>query len=121
MEAKGTNMIRLPSLELMENESASLPSTSLGPETKTTSVGWVSMGILALVVTVLVFLMLVRVREPEPLELPNLGPEPQILADGSPDSQGLPTTVDDQGMLWRQHPDGSVDWWDQDWRIWHKW
>ncbi len=118
---QGTNIIRLPSLELMENESASLPSTSLGPETTTTSVGWVSMGILALVVTILVFFMLARVRESEPLELPNLGPEPQILADGSPDAQGLPTTVDDQGMLWRQHPDGSVDWWDQDWRIWHKW
>ena len=118
---QGTNLIRLPSLELMENESASLPSTSLGPETETTSVCWISIGILALVVTVLVFLMLVRIREPEQLELPNLGPEPQILADGSPDPQGLPTTVDDQGMLWRQHPDGSVDWWDQDWRIWHKW
>ena len=118
---EGTNIIRLPSQAQMENESFALPSTSLGPETETKSVGWFSIGILALVVTILVFLMLVRVRDKQPLDLPNLGPEPQILADGSPDAQGLPTTVDDQGMLWRQHPDGSVDWWDQDWRIWHRW
>ena len=118
---EGTNIIRLPSQAQMENESFALPSTSLGPETETKSVGWFSIGILALVVTILVFLMLVRVREEQPLDLPNLGPEPQILADGSPDAQGLPTTVDDQSMLWRQHPDGSVDWWDQDWRIWHRW
>jgi len=118
---QGTNIIRLPSQVMMANESAPLPSTSLGSDTETESVGWVSIGILALVVTVIVFLMLVRVRESEPLEIPDLGPEPQILADGSPDAQGLPTTVDDQGMLWRQHPNGAVDWWDQDWRIWHKW
>lgn len=118
---EGTNIIRLPSQEQMANESIALPSTSLGSDTETKSVGWFSIGILALVVTILVFLMLVRVREEQPLDLPNLGPEPQILADGSPDAQGLPTTVDDQGMLWRQHPDGSVDWWDQDWRIWHRW
>ena len=118
---EGTNVIRLPSQAQMDNETVALPSTSLGKDTETKSVGWFSIGILALVVTILVFLMLVRVREEQPLDLPNLGPEPQILADGSPDSQGLPTTVDDQGMLWRQHPDGSVDWWDQDWRIWHRW
>jgi len=118
---EGTNIIRLPSQEQMANESIALPSTSLGSDTETKSVGWFSIGILALIVTILVFLMLVRVREEQPLDLPNLGPEPQILADGSPDAQGLPTTVDDQGMLWRQHPDGSVDWWDQDWRIWHRW
>jgi hypothetical protein len=55
------------------------------------------------------------------LELPALGPTPQVLADGSPDSQGLPTTLDDQGVLWRQHPNGAVDWWDGEWSIWHRW
>jgi hypothetical protein len=72
-------------------------------------------------VMTVVFLLLIRNREPEALELPSLGPTPQVLADGSPDTQGLPTTLDDQGVLWRQHPDGSVDWWDADWSIWHRW
>ena len=30
----------------------------------------------------------------------------------APDSEGLPTFVDESGVHWRQHPDGSVDWWD---------
>ncbi len=118
---EGTNLIRLPGEDLSTEERDSLPSTSLGPETETESVGWFSIGALALVVSVLVFVLLVRNREPEALELPSLGPTPQVLADGSPDTQGLPTTVDDQGVLWRQHPGGEVDWWDQEWRIWHRW
>lgn len=30
----------------------------------------------------------------------------------APDSDGLPTFVDESGIHWRQQPDGSVDWWD---------
>jgi hypothetical protein len=118
---QGVNLIRLPSLDLSANESAALPSQSLGEDTPTESVGWLSIGILAVFVMTVVFLLLIRNREPEALELPSLGPTPQVLADGSPDTQGLPTTLDDQGVLWRQHPDGSVDWWDADWSIWHRW
>ena len=98
-----------------------MPSTSLGPETPTESVGWFSIGALALIVTLLVFILLIRNREPEPLQLPSLGPTPQVLEDGSPDTQGLPTTLDDQGVLWRQHADGTMDWWDDEWQIWHGW
>ena len=58
-----------------------------------------SIGVLALIVSIFVFLLLVRNREPEPLELPSLGPTPQVLEDGSPDTEGLPTTLDDQGVL----------------------
>ena len=118
---EGVNLIRLPSLDLSANESAALPSQSLGEDTPTESVGWLSIGILALFVMTVVFLLLIRNREPEALDLPSLGPTPQVLADGSPDTQGLPTTLDDQGVLWRQHPDGAVDWWDADWSIWHRW
>ena len=50
----------------------------------------------------------------------DLGPKPMILPDGSPDSKAS-TTVDDEGVLWRQHPDGSHDWWDKDLRIWNRW
>ena len=118
---EGTNLIRLPGVDLTAEERDSLPSTSLGSDTETESVGWFSIGALALVVSILVFVLLVRSREPEALELPSLGPTPQVLADGSPDTEGLPTTVDDQGDLWRQHPGGEVDWWDREWRIWHRW
>ena len=60
------------------------------------------------------FVLLVRIREnDELLTLPELGPTPQILSDGSPDPQGLPTVLDDEGQLWRKHPDGTLDWWIQ--------
>ena len=118
---EGVNLIRLPATDLSANESANLPSSSLGMDTPTESVGWLSIGVLAFFVSIVVFVVLVRNKEPEALELPALGPTPQVLADGSPDTQGLPTTLDDQGVLWRQHPGGEVDWWDQEWSIWHRW
>ena len=118
---EGVNLIRLPAKDLSANETASLPSSSLGMDTPTESVGWFSIGALALFVSIIVFVILVRNKEPEALELPALGPTPQVLPDGSPDTQGLPTTLDDQGVLWRQHPGGEVDWWDQEWSIWHRW
>lgn len=118
---EGVNLIRLPASDLSVNESASLPSSSLGMDTPTESVGWLSIGVLALLVSIIVFVALVRNKEPEALELPAIGPTPQVLADGSPDTQGLPTTLDDQGVLWRQHPSGEVDWWDAEWSVWHRW
>ena len=30
----------------------------------------------------------------------------------APDSDGMPSFVDESGVHWRQQPDGSVDWWD---------
>ena len=36
------------------------------------------------------------------------------------DSDGLPTYTDPQGITWRQHPDGSMDWWDGIEGIWVK-
>ena len=36
----------------------------------------------------------------------------------APDSEGLPTFVDESGVHWRQQPDGSVDWWDAAERRW---
>ena len=118
---EGANLIRLPAADLTANETASLPSSSLGMDTPTESVGWLSIGVLALFVSIVVFVVLVRNKEPDALELPSIGPTPQVLADGSPDTQGLPTTLDDQGVLWRQHPGGEVDWWDQEWSVWHRW
>ena len=118
---EGVNLIRMPSSEAALNASQSGPSSSLGEDTPTESVGWLSIGVLALVVTVVVFLAMVRDRRLEPLDLPSLGPAPQVLADGSPDAMGLPTITDDQGVLWRKHPDGRLDWWDSEWQVWHGW
>ena len=118
---EGVNLIRLPAADLSANETASLPSSSLGMDTPTESVGWLSISALALVVSIIVFVSMVRSKEPEALDLPSIGPTPQLLPDGSPDTGGLPTTLDDHGVLWRQHPSGQVDWWDQEWSVWHRW
>ncbi len=116
------NIVRLPGLNLTDEEAEVLPSRSFGEDTETDSVGWISIGILCFVVALLAFVFLVRVKDEKDIfEMRDLGPEPMILADGTPDSQGLPTTVDDEGVLWRQHPDGNHDWWDQDLRIWNRW
>ena len=80
------------------------------------------MAALGLIVALVVFVLLVRIKEnDELLALPELGPPPQILPDGTPDSEGLPTMKDDDGQLWRKHPDGSLDWWDTSFNIWHRW
>ena len=118
----GINLIRLPGIDISEDEAASLPSRSFGEDTPTKSVGWFSIGVLGLIVCVVVFMLLVRVKdEGDAGVLRNLGPTPMILADGSPDTEGLPTMTDHEDVLWRQHPDGTTDWWDNQLRIWHKW
>ena len=115
-------MVRQPGENLSKEETEELPSRSFGDETATQSVGWYSIGALGLIVAFIVFFMLVRVKEDNGLQpLRSLGPTPTILPDGSPDPQGMPTTTDDDGTLWRQNPDGAMDWWDRDLRIWHKW
>ena len=119
---QGVNLVRLPALNLTAEEAATLPSRSFGEETETESTGWISIGVLGLVVCLVVFLLLVRIKEETNIgQLRDLGPAPMILPDGSPDTAGLPTLTDDEGVLWRQHPDGSTDWWDDQLRIWHKW
>ncbi|MEE2759325.1 MAG: hypothetical protein VYA86_05035 [Candidatus Thermoplasmatota archaeon] len=40
--------------------------------------------------------------------------------DEAPDSEGLPTFVDESGVHWRQQPDGSVDWWDATEKRWER-
>ena len=118
----GLNLVRQPSEDLTKEEAEALPTRSFGEDTETESVGWYSISALGLIVAFIVFFMLVRVKdEEEGSGLRSLGPTPTILPDGSPDPEGMPTTTDDSGTLWRQQPDGSMDWWDQDLRIWHKW
>ena len=119
---EGINLVRLPGVDLTEEQKEIAPSRSYGEDTETESVGWISIGVLGLVVVILSYLILVRVKD-DTNELPmrDLGPSPMILSDGSPDPEGLPTTTDDEGVLWRQHPDGNHDWWDSELRIWVRW
>ncbi len=119
---QAVNIVRLPAAELSAEEQEALPSQSFGEETETEAVGWYTISVLGLIVGIVAFVLLVRIREDdELLTLPELGPAPQILNDGSPDSEGLPTIVDDEGQLWRKHPDGSLDWWDTTYNIWQRW
>ena len=119
---QAVNIVRLPAAELTPEEQEALPTQSFGEETATEDVGWYTIGALGLIVAIIVFVLLVRMREDdELLALPELGPAPQILNDGSPDPQGLPTVLDDEGQLWRKHPDGSLDWWDSAYNIWQRW
>ena len=119
---EAVNLVRLPGGDLTEEEKSSAPSRSYGEDTETESVGWISIGVLGLVITLLSYLILVRVKDnDEQLPMRDLGPAPMILSDGSPDTEGLPTTTDDEGILWRQHPDGNHDWWDTELRIWVRW
>ena len=116
------NLVRLPGADLTDEQKEIAPSRSYGEDTETESVGWISIGVLGLVVVVLSYLILVRVNDDvEELPMRDLGPSPMILSDGSPDPEGLPTTTDDDGVLWRQHPDGDHDWWDDELRIWVRW
>ena len=119
---EGVNLVRLPGDELTEEQKSVAPSRSYGDDTETESVGWISIGVLGLVVVILSYLVLVRVKDgDEELPMRDLGPTPMILSDGSPDAEGLPTTTDDDGVLWRQHPDGNHDWWDAELRVWVRW
>ena len=119
---EGVNLVRLPGDELTEEQKSVAPSRSYGDDTETESVGWISIGVLGLVVVILSYLVLVRVKDgDEELLMRDLGPTPMILSDGSPDAEGLPTTTDDDGVLWRQHPDGNHDWWDAELRVWVRW
>jgi hypothetical protein len=122
VSTEAVNLVRLPALDLTEEEQEALPSQSYGADTGTEAVGWYTMAALGLIVAIVVFVLLVRIKEhDELLALPELGPPPQILADGTPDSEGLPTMKDDDGQLWRKHPDGSLDWWDASFNIWQRW
>ena len=64
---QAVNIVRLPAAELTPEEQEALPSQSFGEETPTESVGWYTMAILGLVVAVIVFVLLVRIRENDEL------------------------------------------------------
>ena len=76
---EGINLVRLPGVDLTEEQKEIAPSRSYGEDTETESVGWISIGVLGLVVVILSYLILVRVKD-DTNELPmrDLGPSPMI-------------------------------------------
>jgi len=111
---KGLNLIRVPASDASAEELATQPVQSVGSETETQSVGWYGIGGLSLLVAILVFMMLVKqpVTNDDEIDLN------QMLVM---DAEGLATHVDETGIIWRQHLDGGVDWWDEATGMWQRW
>ncbi|MBT4066872.1 MAG: hypothetical protein HOE76_06610 [Euryarchaeota archaeon] len=109
----GTMLIRMPSPSKVKDVDA--PVLSEGSETETSTVGLWGIGVLALVLGLAVFVLMMR------------GPEDEHMGSsmldeiGEPDAEGLPTHLDENGMLWRRHDDGEVDWWDRSSLNWKRW
>ena len=106
-------LIRMPSPDVTTDDDA--PVLSRGEETETSNVGIFGIGILALVLGIAVFVLMMK--GPEDDQMGN------IMLDeiGEPDAEGLPTHEDDNGMLWRRHDDGEMDWWDRSSLTWKRW
>jgi len=109
----GAMLIRMPSSEITTDEDA--PILSEGDETETSSVGLFGIGILALILGIAVFVLMMK------------GPEDELFVGsmlneiGEPDAEGLPTHEDENGMLWRRHDGGELDWWDRSSLMWKRW
>jgi hypothetical protein len=78
-------------------------------------VGLFGIGILALILGIAVFVLMMK------------GPEDELFVGsmlneiGEPDAEGLPTHEDENGMLWRRHDGGELDWWDCSSLMWKRW
>jgi len=110
----GAMLIRMPSPDSsVQDEDA--PAQSKGEETKTSNVGIWGIVVLSLVLGIAVFMLMMR--SPQDDEL--FG---GLLDEmGEPDAEGLPTHTDENGMLWRKHENGELDWWDRSSMMWKRW
>ena len=110
----GEMLIRMPSPD-SSNQDEDTPALSQGQDTETSSVGLWGIALLSLVLGIAVFVLMMK--SPEDDEI--FG---GMLNDmGEPDAEGLPTHIDDNGMLWRKHDNGEVDWWDRSSLMWKRW
>ncbi len=109
----GAMLIRMPSSEITTDENAPVLSQREGTETSV--VGLYGIGILALILGLAVFVLMMRGPEDEQL-VSNM-----LNETGEPDAEGLPTHEDENGMIWRRHDDGEMDWWDRSALMWKKW
>ena len=110
----GEMLIRLPSPD-SSNEEEDAPALSKGQDTETSNVGIWGIALLSLVLGIAVFVLMMKSPEDDELFGGMLNEM------GEPDAEGLPTHLDDNGMLWRKHDNGEVDWWDKSSMMWKRW
>mgnify|MGYP005712433113 FL=1 len=111
---QGTMLVRIPPMDLQDVDEDA-PRLSRGAETETSTVGLWGIGALSLLLGIAVFVLMMRGPEDDELSSSMLD------ENGEPDAEGMPTHIDEQGMLWRRHPDGEVDWWDRSSLMWKRW
>jgi len=110
----GEMLIRTPS----QNPSVSdeqPPVLSRGEETETSNSGIWGILVLSFVLGLAVFFLMVRSPIDDEVGFGTLA------IDSEPDSEGLPTHLDESGILWRKHEDGNLDWWDTSSMTWKRW
>ena len=110
----GEMLIRLPSPD-SSNQEEDAPALSKGQDTETSNVGIWGIALLSLVLGIAVFVLMMKSPEDDELFGGMLNEM------GEPDAEGLPTHLDDNGMLWRKHDNGEVDWWDRSSMTWKRW
>jgi hypothetical protein len=114
---EGVMLVRLPPPVVQDvPQDDALPLQSRGEDTQTSSVGWYGIGLLSIFLGIAVFMIMSRNTEDEDILMST-----NLDSEGNPDSDGLPTHVDDEGILWRRHEDGEVDWWDPSMMMWSRW
>ena len=107
-------LIRIPSQDSsVEDEDA--PAQSKGLETESSTVGVWGIVVLSLVLGVAVFVLMMRSPQDDELFGGMLNEM------GEPDAEGLPTHTDENGMIWRKHENGELDWWDRASMMWKRW
>lgn len=110
----GAMLIRMPAPD-STSEDENAPAQSKGMDTETSSVGIWGIGLLSLVLGIAVFVLMIKSPEDDELFGGLLNEM------GEPDSEGLPTHIDENGMLWRKHENGELDWWDRSSMMWKRW
>ncbi len=130
---RGLNIVRLSPLMSEENQSENStvwPTRSLGSEVEQNQNGWIVIGGASLVVFLLTLLMTKKSKDGlEGVDSEENHPTPEeiLMSDGleyippviaEPDTEGLPTFTDEEGITWRRHDDGQVDWWDYQKLLW---
>ena len=111
----GINLVRIPPLgenvSTWGNESvtSSWPVRS-GGEVESEFTGYIATGIGMLLLFLISIIVLKRFGEDIQGEFTN--------KKSMINAEGLPTHTDEEGHLWRQHPDGQIDWWDANANMW---
>ena len=127
---RGLNIVRLPPIVSEVNqteETDTWPVRSVGSEIEQNPNGWFAIGGVS-IVAFLLTLLLTRKRSEDSINDETIqSPEELLVQDNlhhvapvltEPDPEGLPIFTDEDGITWRKHDDGHVDWWDYQKLVW---